>query len=98
VIRRHPRPMSDAVGALLVRLTPSTTLTAVQTVWRDAVGATVAGHATPVGERNGILRVTCDAAVWAHELDLMGPELVRGINTALGRDALTDVRCDAAPR
>ena len=30
-------------------------------------------EATPIAERDGVLTVTCEAAVWAQELDLMGP-------------------------
>lgn len=91
--RRVPRPVADAVGALVSHLTPATTLTAVQTVWAEAVGERVADHARPVGERDGVLRVSCDSSVWAHELDLMGPDLVARVNAALGRDLVTKLRC-----
>ena len=43
--------------------------------------------------------VTCDAAVWAQELDLLAPDLVRRLNAALGTDAVRGLRCQAvAPR
>jgi predicted nucleic acid-binding Zn ribbon protein len=41
--------------------------------------------------------VACDAAVWAHELDLMGPELVERLNAALGAPRVRALRCQAAP-
>ncbi|MGI8802541.1 MAG: DciA family protein [Solirubrobacteraceae bacterium] len=93
--RRAPRPVADAVGALLARLAPTSTLAAVQKVWDGAVGDVVAAQATPIGERDGVLTVACTEAVWAHELDLMGPELVERINTALGRQALRVLHCRA---
>jgi predicted nucleic acid-binding Zn ribbon protein len=51
-----------------------------------------------VSERDGVLQVACDDAVWAAELELMGPSLVDALNTALGHDALRllRVRADGA--
>jgi predicted nucleic acid-binding Zn ribbon protein len=69
----------------------------VQDVWDAAVGKVVAGQAAPVAERDGVLTVDCVEAVWAHELDLMGPELVERVNAALGRPALRALRCRATP-
>ena len=96
--RRAPRPLSEALGGLLSRLAPATTLAVVQAVWEDAVGPAVAAEATPVSERDGVLSVLCSESVWAHELDLMGPELVAQINAALGRPAVTALRCRATPQ
>ena len=91
--RRAPRPVASAVQALADRLAPATTLSQVQRVWEDAVGPAVAAEAVPTGERDGELTIACAAAVWAQELDLMGPELVAKINAAMGSDAVTSVRC-----
>jgi predicted nucleic acid-binding Zn ribbon protein len=90
--RRAPRPLGPALDALLARVAPASTLGAVQGAWQAAVGAAVASHARPVGERDGILTVVCDEAVWAHEIELMGPELVAAINAALGRRALSALK------
>jgi len=95
--RRAPRPVSGAVAALAGRLAPRTLLADVQRVWSAAVGETIAARATPTGERDGVLVVTCEAAVWAQELDLMGPELVARLNGALGSEAVRSLRCQAAP-
>jgi predicted nucleic acid-binding Zn ribbon protein len=95
--RRAPRPASQAIAALADRLAPLTGLAEVQRVWEQAVGDVVAAHAEPTGERDGVLVVTCEAAVWAQELDLMGPELVGRLNEALGREAVRSLRCQAVP-
>ncbi|HKE79785.1 MAG TPA: DUF721 domain-containing protein [Solirubrobacteraceae bacterium] len=95
--RREPRAASHAIAALADRLAPQTTLAEVQRIWPDAVGAVVAAQADPTGEREGVLTVTCASAVWAQELDLMGPELVSRINTALGSERIRSLRCSAAP-
>jgi predicted nucleic acid-binding Zn ribbon protein len=95
VRRRAPRAVGEALGTLLARLAPASTLAAVQEVWAGAVGEMVAAQAAPVSERDGVLTVHCAEAVWAHELDLMGPELVERVNAALGRPALRALRCRA---
>ena len=95
--RREPRPASHAIAALADRLAPQTTLAEVQRVWPDAVGAVVAAQAEPTRERDGVLTVTCSSAVWAQELDLMGPELVARLNAAVGSERIRSLRCSAAP-
>jgi predicted nucleic acid-binding Zn ribbon protein len=97
-VKRHePRQLSHAIAALADRLAPQTTLAEVQRVWPTAVGEVIAAQAEPTGERGGVLTVTCASAVWAQELDLMGPELVERINAALGAPALRSLRCSSAP-
>jgi predicted nucleic acid-binding Zn ribbon protein len=78
-------------------LAPQSGLAGIQAVWEAAVGKGVAAHATPTAERDGVITVTCEAAVWAQELDLMGPELVARINAALGAERVRALRCTAAP-
>ena len=95
--RTQPRPLSHAIAALADRLAPQTTLAEIQRVWPGVVGPVIAAQAEPTGEREGVLRVTCSAAVWAQELDLMGPELVGRLNTALGTEAVSSLRCSSAP-
>jgi hypothetical protein len=46
-----------------------------------------------VAEHDGVLTVSCDAAVWAQELELMAGELIARINDALGGEAIRAVRC-----
>ena len=95
--RTQPRPLSHAVAALADRLSPQTTLAEVQRVWPDAVGEVIAAHAEPTGEREGVLTVTCSSAVWAQELDLMGPDVVGRLNASLGAERIRSLRCSAAP-
>jgi predicted nucleic acid-binding Zn ribbon protein len=91
--RREPRPAGRAVAALAERLAPQTLLADVQRVWPAAVGELVAAQAEPTGERDGVLVVTCSSAVWAQELDLMGPDLVQRLNGLLGGTAVRTLRC-----
>jgi predicted nucleic acid-binding Zn ribbon protein len=98
VSRRAPRAITGAVQALADALAPQTTLARVQRVWEDAVGPAVAAEAAPVAEREGLLTVACEAAVWAQELELMGPELAAKVNAALGDEAIVSVRCATRAR
>ncbi len=91
--RASPRLLAPAVTSLTERLAPATTLADIQRVWREVAGAMVAAAAEPVSERDGVLSVTCESAVWAHELTLMAPQVVERLNVAVGREAVTSLRC-----
>jgi len=92
--RSAPRPLSVPVQALTGRLAPRTRLARVQELWEGVVGATIASCARPTAERAGVVTVTCEAAVWAQELELLGGELVRRLNGALGEEgAVRELRC-----
>jgi predicted nucleic acid-binding Zn ribbon protein len=93
--RREPRPLGAAVSALADRLAPQTVLADVQRVWPAAVGDAIAAQAEPTGERDGVLVITCASAVWAQELDLMGPDLVGRLNALLGAAQVRALRCQA---
>jgi predicted nucleic acid-binding Zn ribbon protein len=96
--RSAPRPLSVAVEALAATVAPVTPLARIQAVWPQAVGAVVAENATPLRERGGVLTVYCRQAVWAQELALMAPEVVAGLNRALGDDLVREIRTTATPR
>jgi predicted nucleic acid-binding Zn ribbon protein len=91
--RLAPRRLAVGVQALTADLAPATTLARVQEIWARALGPAIAGSAHPSAERDGVLTVICEAAVWAQELDLMGPELIGRLNAELGEDTLRQLRC-----
>jgi predicted nucleic acid-binding Zn ribbon protein len=93
--RPAPRRLAPALERLTSELSPASTLSRVQTAWEHVAGPAVAAAATPTGERDGTLTVTCSAAVWAQELDLMAPVLLQGLNDALGGELLSRLRCRA---
>jgi predicted nucleic acid-binding Zn ribbon protein len=68
-------------------------LARVQKIWEIAVGPAIAAAARPSAEHDGILTVTCSAAVWAQELDLMSCDLVPNLNAALGDDLVRELCC-----
>jgi predicted nucleic acid-binding Zn ribbon protein len=84
VRRRAPRPLSLALEDVVERSEPATVLGRAQGVWRDVAGPGLAPVAEPVSERDGVLTVSCESSVWAHELELLGPDLLIRLNEALG--------------
>jgi predicted nucleic acid-binding Zn ribbon protein len=81
--RIAPRPLGAALDELTAGLAPATTLARVQARWPQAVGATIAEEAEPISEREGVVTIACRSAVWAQELDLLGPDLVTRLNELL---------------
>ena len=66
---------------------PTTLLGAVQGVWAEAAGRTVAAEAEPVPERDGMVVVACASGVWAQELELLSADLLDRLRAALGGPA-----------
>jgi predicted nucleic acid-binding Zn ribbon protein len=93
VSRPAPRPLSFALEGLTAALAPATNLARVQQIWEQALGARIAAAGTPISEHDGVLVVLCADSVWTHELELMGPELVRRLNDAAGVEVIHKLRC-----
>jgi predicted nucleic acid-binding Zn ribbon protein len=91
--RPAPRPLSAALEGLTATLSPASTLARVQVAWNSAAGSAIAVAASPTAERDGVLTVTCSAAVWAQELELIAPLLLERLNESLGEQALHRLRC-----
>jgi predicted nucleic acid-binding Zn ribbon protein len=91
-----PRSLSVALERLTSSLAPATTLARVQEAWERATGPAIAAAARPTAEREGVLTVSCEAAVWAQELDLMAGALVPRLNAELGEQAIRELRCRTA--
>ena len=91
--RPAPRPLAVSLEALTSSLAPATTLARVQEVWEQATGPTISAAARPAFEREGVLTVTCEASVWAQELDLMADEVLTRLNRTLEGEPLRELRC-----
>jgi predicted nucleic acid-binding Zn ribbon protein len=93
VSRLAPRRLGAPLGKLTTELAPATTLARVQEIWERVLGRAIAGSTHPTSERDGVLTVICESAVWAQEIDLMAPELIARLNGALGEDTVRRLRC-----
>ncbi len=91
--RRSPRSLSFALDGLVNELAPDTLLATVQQAWPQAVGPSIAAEAVPTAERGGVVTVSCSAAVWAQELDLMAPSILARLNELLGQAPVHRLRC-----
>ncbi len=91
--RPAPRSLSVAMERFIRVLAPASTLARVQEIWERTTGPAIAAAARPTAEHDGVLTVTCTAAVWSQELDLMAGELIPRLNAALGTDAIAELRC-----
>ena len=87
--------MTFALGDLQDTVAPATALGHIQRVWSEAVGPAIAAEAVPSAERAGVLTVSCSAAVWAQELDLMAPTILARLNELLQEAQVKRLRCVA---
>jgi predicted nucleic acid-binding Zn ribbon protein len=83
VRRRAPRSLRLALDGALTAAAPAGLLPRVQAVWPEVAGPAVAAETEPVSERAGVVTVACRAAVWAHELELLGGDLRGRLNARL---------------
>lgn len=90
--RPGPRPLAVALEGVRRDASPTTLIAAVQAAWPNAAGEGLAGAAQPVSERDGMVTVTCDSGVWAHELELLGPDLLERLNAALDGPRVAKLR------
>ena len=96
--RRSPRPLSIALDDIRDELEPDSLLAEVQRAWPGVAGAAIAAEAQPTAERGGVVTVSCSASVWAQELDLMAPAILKRLNSALRGGRVSRLRCVALPR
>jgi predicted nucleic acid-binding Zn ribbon protein len=83
VRRLAPRHLSSALGAAVEGATPAGLLARVQGSWAEAAGPAVAAASQPVSEREGVVTVACESAVWAQELELLKGDLERRLDARL---------------
>jgi predicted nucleic acid-binding Zn ribbon protein len=95
--RRSPRSLALAIERVRDDLAPRTLLAEVQQVWPTTVGQAIAVEAQPSAERDGVLTVSCSAAVWSQELDLMAPTILERLNEVLRSGRIERLRCVTLP-
>ena len=93
--RPAPRPLGASLQELAATLAPASTLARAQEGWERAVGPAIAACAQPTAERDGVLTVLCESAVWAQELTLMQSRVLAALNEQLGGGTVRELRCRA---
>ena len=90
--RLAPRALAAALEGVVRDVAPQTLLARVQGAWTEVAGERLAAVAAPVSEHDGVVTVACESGVWAHELDLLAPDLLSGLAGALGGPFVTKLR------
>ena len=90
--RLAPRQISRALENALPDARPPGLLAEVQSAWPGVAGGAVAAAAGPVSERAGTVTVACESAVWAQELELLGPDLARRLDDAVSSGRVERLR------
>jgi len=60
-------------------------------VWAEVVGPAVAANARPARIKNGVLRVAVSDSIWLQELKYQEETVREGLNSVLGRPAVSKV-------
>ena len=81
-----PAPVGDALAGLRDARGWTRRLDGarVHEVWEQAVGAEVAARVRPVRLHGGVLVVEATSAAWATQVRYLAPQVIAGVNAALG--------------
>ncbi len=90
--RLAPRPIAASLADSLAAAAPPGLLAEVQSVWEEVAGAALARSVRPISEREGVVTIACESAVWAQELELLAGELCARLNSRLSRGAVIRLR------
>ena len=88
----------DSVGSVLevmaARLGIKKQLKRAQVIneWGDIVGAKIAAETKPDHVRGVILFVSCSGPVWAQQLTLLKPQILKKIREKVGPGIVVDIR------
>ncbi len=81
---RSPKLIGDTLGRALDPVAPMTPLAELQRIWPSVVGPGIAEVTTVSKERDGTVTIECESTVWAHELEMMGPQLREKLRPLMG--------------
>jgi predicted nucleic acid-binding Zn ribbon protein len=92
VKRLAPRPLAEALKGVQRDAAPATLIAAVQAAWPSIAGETLNAAAQPVSASERVVTIGCESGVWAHELELLGPDLLDRLNGALDGTRIEKLR------
>jgi hypothetical protein len=65
---------------------------AVFRLWQEVAGKQFSKNAVPARFYDGVLEVVVSSSVWANQLDLFAPEIIKKINQALGEARIEKIK------
>lgn len=97
--RGDAEPIGSIIEAMVARLGIKKQLRRAQTLteWPDIVGERIAGETKADHIRNTILFVSCSSPMWAQELGLLKPTIIKKIRERVGPGIVTDIRFKTGP-
>jgi len=66
-------------------------------IWEEAVKDPIARNTRPVAFKENILCIHVTSSSWMHHLQFLKPELIAGINQALGKELIRDLLFKIGP-
>jgi len=69
----------------------------IWSVWEEAVGKGIAGHAHPAWIKNGTLRVNVSDPIWLQEVEYFKDTIIEKLNGKLGRTAVKKIEFRFGP-
>lgn len=90
----HPRHLADLLGKWMESTPLRSGLERQQALeaWPDVVGTEIARHTRAVSVHDGVLRIQVESSVWAQELVLLRPQILKSFAERLGPDEIREIR------
>ncbi|MEB3196579.1 MAG: DUF721 domain-containing protein [Candidatus Sericytochromatia bacterium] len=90
----RPEKLADALGKALpgMDLAQRQRESVAMALWPEVVGPTTAAKTRPLHVNRGVMSVKVISAPWAHQLNLMKPQLLKSLAARVGRGVIEDLR------
>jgi len=72
-------------------------LSEVWNLWAGAVGDVIARNARPEAFKGRLLLVHVNSPAWMHQLQFLKKDIIKKINSALGKDLVNDIKFKIGP-
>ena len=72
-------------------------LSQVWDLWDNAVGDAIAKNARPEAFKGKLLLVRVNSSPWLHHLQFLRKDIIKKVNTALGKDLVQDIKFKIGP-
>jgi hypothetical protein len=72
-------------------------LSQVWNLWDDAVGNDIAKNARPEAFKGKLLLVRVNSSTWMHHLQFFRKDIIKKVNTALGKELVQDIKFKIGP-
>lgn len=88
-----PKPISEKLWEVFAKLRIDKHLCEYLALenWERIVGETLSSHTHPRNIKNGVLYVDVDSSIWAQELSLLKPKILKDLNNFLKYPIIKDI-------